>query len=162
MTWSRFPSGLWLWLVNESNHTDAAYASVARDQVKQQYAKKGNSRTSSTWLEWKEHSIDTNPSWNDDSIIQCSVSIERLRGNHVALSYVWGIDEPSHQIEINGRPFFVRQNLFDFCSTHGRHCHYRTCGSMPFLLTREISRKRIIKSGTWQRSTTCRHMWSRG
>ncbi|KAK5085108.1 hypothetical protein LTR70_008062 [Exophiala xenobiotica] len=33
---------------------------------------------------------------------------------YVALSYVWGPDRPSYEIEVNGQSFLVRSNLFEF------------------------------------------------
>ncbi|KPI45292.1 uncharacterized protein AB675_2805 [Cyphellophora attinorum] len=39
---------------------------------------------------------------------------QEFDGRHTALSYVWGPIDPSHHILVNGRPFHIRQNLYDF------------------------------------------------
>jgi hypothetical protein len=35
---------------------------------------------------------------------------------YIAVSYCWGDEEPSHTILVNGRPFVIRSNLFQFLS----------------------------------------------
>lgn len=62
-----------------------------------------------------------NPVW-------CSMTIESRTTAYVALSYVWGNDEPSHPILIDGQVVQVRQNLHDFLircasSTHSNLLH---------------------------------------
>lgn len=42
---------------------------------------------------------------------------------YIALSYVWGIDEPTHEIRLNGRVFLVRDNLW--------HALLRLAGELP-------------------------------
>jgi len=52
---------------------------------------------------------------HENGATRCRVSVAELVENrHVALSYVWDTDEPSHMIERDGQPFFVRSNLFSF------------------------------------------------
>lgn len=36
---------------------------------------------------------------------------------YVALSYMWGTDRPTHTITVNGSPYKIRRNLYDFLST---------------------------------------------
>lgn len=51
----------------------------------------------------------------ENETIRCQMSVaELVEDRHVVLSYVWGTDEPSHKIEIDGQSFFVRGNLFSF------------------------------------------------
>jgi hypothetical protein len=50
-----------------------------------------------------------------DGSIQCYVSHSTLdRASYVCLSYRWGASEDVVRIHINGAPFYVRRNLFDF------------------------------------------------
>jgi len=46
--------------------------------------------------------------------VRCTMSVTQLDSKYIALSYVWGTEEPSHTIEINGSPFYVRDNLYHF------------------------------------------------
>ena len=39
---------------------------------------------------------------------------------YTCLSYIWGTDNPSHEILINERPLAIRRNLFDFLSNVAR------------------------------------------
>lgn len=39
-------------------------------------------------------------------------SLEQYRGRFDAVSYVWGHDEPSHEITVNGHSVLVRRNLW--------------------------------------------------
>jgi hypothetical protein len=50
-----------------------------------------------------------------DGCIQCYVSHSTLdRASYVCLSYRWGPPGDVVRIHINGAPFYIRQNLFDF------------------------------------------------
>lgn len=42
------------------------------------------------------------------------MSIQPMTKSYLALSYVWGTDNPSYSIEINGQLFNIRRNLYDF------------------------------------------------
>jgi len=42
------------------------------------------------------------------------MSVTQLDSDYIALPYVWGTEEPSHTIEIDGSPFHVRDNLYSF------------------------------------------------
>ncbi|KAF2130108.1 HET-domain-containing protein, partial [Dothidotthia symphoricarpi CBS 119687] len=44
---------------------------------------------------------------------------------YVCLSYVWGPDDETHTITINGQPFQVRRNLWDFLKTASTHVRRR-------------------------------------
>lgn len=47
--------------------------------------------------------------------IECRLSSGHLKtANYVVLSYRWGTLAAEHEIVINGHPFFVRKNLWDF------------------------------------------------
>lgn len=51
------------------------------------------------------------------------MSVKVLRGgSYKALSYIWGTDEPTCEIEINDRLFFVRSNLHKFLK-HARQLY---------------------------------------
>lgn len=47
-------------------------------------------------------------------LIRCRMRVVPLSEDHIALSYVWGDDEPSRAIEANGEKFYVRSNLMAF------------------------------------------------
>jgi hypothetical protein len=50
-----------------------------------------------------------------DGTIQCYVSHSTLdRASYVCLSYRWGPPGDEVRIHINGAPFYIRKNLFDF------------------------------------------------
>ena len=46
--------------------------------------------------------------------ISCSIQEIPLEDHHVCLSYTWGAEADSKIIELNGKPFAVRKNLWDF------------------------------------------------
>ncbi|CAN9346234.1 unnamed protein product [Alternaria sp. RS040] len=50
--------------------------------------------------------------------IRCNLIHVNLQSNptpeYRALSYVWGPPSPVQEIQVNGRRFLVRQNLYDF------------------------------------------------
>ncbi|KAE8446532.1 hypothetical protein EG329_011864 [Mollisiaceae sp. DMI_Dod_QoI] len=52
-----------------------------------------------------------------DEPLRCHLHVATARDKFIALSYVWGVDLPTCAIEIDGRPFYVRQNLFACLST---------------------------------------------
>lgn len=52
---------------------------------------------------------------SSDGSIQCYISHSTLdRASYVCLSYTWGTSEPQSRILINGLPFYVSKNVFDF------------------------------------------------
>ncbi len=49
------------------------------------------------------------------SPIQCEImTVDAKDAIYTTLSYVWGPPSPNQTIQVNGEPFVVRQNLFDF------------------------------------------------
>lgn len=51
-----------------------------------------------------------------DETINCKLTIHQLDKNtppYIALSYVWGENEPAAQIVVNGSPFTITPNLHD-------------------------------------------------
>jgi hypothetical protein len=60
------------------------------------------------------------PDLTSEGLIQCLVTHTTIEADYTCLSYVWGPPEPCQTIIINGKPFVVRQNLFDFL------CNVRT------------------------------------
>jgi hypothetical protein len=59
--------------------------------------------------------ITVNSELSADGLIQCYVSHSTLdRASYVCLSYQWGPPQRAKRIHINGAPFYVRSNLFDF------------------------------------------------
>lgn len=57
--------------------------------------------------------LDDNLS-DDTEPISCELHLASLDESYVALSYMWGEEAASKIILLNGRPFLVRQNLWDF------------------------------------------------
>jgi len=51
---------------------------------------------------------------DDESIIRCVMRNAKIGDNYTCLSYTWGLDVEDQIIEINGRMFSVRSNLYDF------------------------------------------------
>jgi hypothetical protein len=51
---------------------------------------------------------------SEDGLLQLHMYHIPKPSGHIAVSYVWGTDEPSDQVLINGKAFFVRNNLFSF------------------------------------------------
>src|SRR6266480_3266500 len=51
--------------------------------------------------------------WTEDNKIRCILSIADLDESppYEALSYVWGCQTDTQEIEVNGRPFHVTSNL---------------------------------------------------
>ncbi|KAH3987243.1 hypothetical protein HBH64_013210 [Parastagonospora nodorum] len=59
--------------------------------------------------------VTVNSELSADGSIQCYVSHSTLdRASYVCLSYRWGPIEDQMRININGAPFYVRRNLFEF------------------------------------------------
>ncbi|KAL5119411.1 hypothetical protein ACEQ8H_002680 [Pleosporales sp. CAS-2024a] len=59
--------------------------------------------------------VTVNSELSADGCIQCYVSHSSLdRASYVCLSYRWGSSQKLNKIHINGAPFYVRDNLFDF------------------------------------------------
>jgi hypothetical protein len=54
------------------------------------------------------------PSLSFNQRIQCNISHTTTDATYQCLSYRWGDPIPEHEILVNGKPFRVRQNLFDF------------------------------------------------
>ncbi|XPT00448.1 hypothetical protein M3J09_009601 [Ascochyta lentis] len=54
---------------------------------------------------------DTN---DGDGPISCNLRLASLDEKYVALSYMWGTETATKSIKLNGKPFLVRQNLWDF------------------------------------------------
>lgn len=54
--------------------------------------------------------------FSPEGFLQCSLHdiVLDSRADYTCLSYVWGTDDPTHTILINGRPLRVRSNLKDF------------------------------------------------
>lgn len=46
--------------------------------------------------------------------ISCTLDIADEGQRYTCLSYVWGPVSPMHEIKVNGQPFVVRDNLFEF------------------------------------------------
>lgn len=56
------------------------------------------------------------PDLSPEGLIQCTISHSTIGSDYVCLSYAWGDSEWQRKIIINGKPFFVRKNLFKFLS----------------------------------------------
>jgi hypothetical protein len=46
--------------------------------------------------------------------ISCALHVASQDDTYVALSYMWGDEPPTRSITLNGQPFSIRQNLWDF------------------------------------------------
>jgi hypothetical protein len=55
------------------------------------------------------------PELTVQGMIQCLISHVTTEFPYSCLSYVWGESEPCQSIMVDGKPYIVRQNLFDFC-----------------------------------------------
>ncbi|KAH6882563.1 hypothetical protein BKA58DRAFT_373527 [Alternaria rosae] len=60
--------------------------------------------------------IEINPGLSAEGLIECHVSHTTIEATYTCLSYRWGDDDPFslRTILMNGKPFIVRENLFDF------------------------------------------------
>jgi hypothetical protein len=58
--------------------------------------------------------IQVLPDLTEDGIIQSLITQVTTSAEYVCLSYVWGEPEPCQTIMVDGKPYIVRQNLFDF------------------------------------------------
>jgi hypothetical protein len=54
------------------------------------------------------------PDLSADGLVQCDIRTASTQSDYICLSYVWGKEITGHQIQLGGRAFWVRQNLFDF------------------------------------------------
>ena len=54
------------------------------------------------------------PDLTTDGMIQCHITHTTTQADYSCLSYVWGPRFPGKVIVVNGKSFWVRQNLFDF------------------------------------------------
>lgn len=61
------------------------------------------------------------PHLSSDGLIQCFLRKMRLADQHTCLSYMWGKGQAQHHIHVNGKPFKVRTNLWDFLQIARRH-----------------------------------------
>jgi hypothetical protein len=50
-------------------------------------------------------------------VIRCRIRRASTSDQYTCLSYVWGSPEDTELIEIDGKPFLIRRNLWDFLST---------------------------------------------
>lgn len=57
--------------------------------------------------------LDYDPQ-DDDAPISCEMTVAPMTVPYVALSYMWGKDEATETITLNGLPFWIRKNLWDF------------------------------------------------
>lgn len=63
---------------------------------------------------------------SDSETIKCSLEVgDLVKDGHVALSYTWGNDEPSHEIVINGKSFYIRDNLHQFLRQRRRQSNLK-------------------------------------
>jgi len=60
--------------------------------------------------------VEIRPGLSDEGLIRCKISHASVESRYTCLSYRWGDDNPSTSriILLNGKPFTVRQNLYDF------------------------------------------------
>ena len=54
------------------------------------------------------------PELSPQSLIQCRLIHTQIDIEYRCLSYTWGPPENTHEIEVNGKPYMVRRNLWNF------------------------------------------------
>lgn len=67
--------------------------------------------------------LQVQPRYNHYNLIRCSLTVVKLSGTHTALSYTWGPDEPRYTVDVNGKLFSVRQNLYQFLCVASKQHH---------------------------------------
>lgn len=65
--------------------------------------------------------IEVSPSDSAKNVVECRMKVVELGTEHIALSYVWGDDQPSTLIKIDGKPFLIRRNLAAFLRYASRY-----------------------------------------
>jgi hypothetical protein len=50
-------------------------------------------------------------------LVQCRIRHATTEDRYTCVSYVWGSPDETHLIHMNGRPFWVRRNIWDFLMT---------------------------------------------
>jgi hypothetical protein len=73
--------------------------------------------------------IRIRPAAHDRHQIECDIRLASVTSEYICLSYVWGDPSPGEHILIDGKRFYVRQNLIDFL---------RSARSTPYLMDRWI------------------------
>lgn len=68
---------------------------------------------------------------SEDNPISCALHVASLDDEYVALSYMWGDGPPTKSITLNGQPFPIRPNLWDFL--HQRRQDQETDGDSQYL-----------------------------
>lgn len=58
--------------------------------------------------------LRVHPDISPDGLVQCEVCHATVEAEYTCLSYVWGHPEPAHTILLNGKPYRIGPNLFDF------------------------------------------------
>jgi hypothetical protein len=59
--------------------------------------------------------IQVLPDLSEDGVVQCTLHDASISGSkYVCLSYTWGPPGGELPIQLNGKPFYVRRNLWDF------------------------------------------------
>jgi len=60
--------------------------------------------------------LSTEPCSKPEDEIFCNLQVKTMKPppTYIALSYTWGEPSPTRTIQLNGKPFQVRQNLWDF------------------------------------------------
>ena len=102
--------------------TEGAITSVVGGSSTNGGVKKGDmSESTSTFthqpLDHTKESIrilTINPDLSNDSLVQCTMRNSTADDQYICLSYVWGPEDVSHSILIDGRLFAIRKNLLDF------------------------------------------------
>jgi hypothetical protein len=57
-----------------------------------------------------------------DRLIECKIRHETTSAAYTCLSYVWGDEDDTRTILLNGRPCAIRRNLWDFLDIASRPC----------------------------------------
>jgi hypothetical protein len=52
-------------------------------------------------------------------VVQCRIAHATTKARYTCISYVWGSPTETHLIEIHGKPFHVRRNIWEFLQTVG-------------------------------------------
>lgn len=79
-----------------------------------------------------------------------------------ALSYVWGTDDPTKQIFLDGRALMIRPNLFDFLSSVGRKQLGRPIWTDAICIDQNnLAEKsaQVAMMGSIYEKSTCTRIW---
>lgn len=62
---------------------------------------------------------------SEDGLVSCTIETRDLgdRPDFISVSYMWGPETPGQNIRVDGKPLYIRQNLWDFLHDVGGPCY---------------------------------------